>query len=129
MQPPTRTYRLTVQSSLFDPDIPGCDEVHFREGVQDMPLYRVFLSLAGGDLPYVEKVIYVLHPTFPQRTLEVYRRPANANCKAVIWTWGTFEVVARVELKNGGSTEITHPLEWDKELKRPGIRFIRDSQA
>lgn len=80
------------------------------------PYYRVWMYLEGPDLPYVEKVTYVLHSTFNNPLRSVNRTPANPNCSVDIWTWGIFTVKVIIEDKRGDTTVIHHRLMYDRLL-------------
>jgi hypothetical protein len=72
---------VRVRTSCFDPDAKERTiGVREQPDLPDVPLYRVFLFLAGRDLPYVEAATYVLHPTFPEPRRSVRRTPTNPGC-------------------------------------------------
>lgn len=78
---------VAIKDTVFDPDSPGGPPRIYARGLQEEnPRYKVWLYLAGEDLPYVRSVTYKLHPTFPQPVRKVLRTPSNPNCKLVIWT-------------------------------------------
>ncbi len=122
-----RRSNIEVRDSVFDPDgSPGQDNVLYRNGDQ-RPLYRVFLYLDGKDLPYVDRVTYHLHETFPRPKRVVRRTPANPRCKLVLWTWGIFQVRAVIRDKEGQEHQVVHGLTYDQEFSRlPRERFVED---
>lgn len=132
MQPPLN---IEVRDSVFDPKVYGLDPFKFkappdvkrkvcvrRGGTK--PAYKVWLYLAGNDVPYVENVIYTLHPTFPQPVRTVSRSLSNPHCQLIIWTWGLFEVRATVRDKRGGHYELTHQLTYGKQLHMPNVESV-----
>jgi len=106
---------IKLRDSVYEP---GASDrtIHFDASLEDRPRYRVWLYLEGPDLPYVKKVTYHLHPTFPNPVREVRRTPANPKCAMPIWTWGLFEVRADVEDKGGGVRTLRHELTYDREI-------------
>lgn len=106
---------VSLRDSVYEP---GSSDgtIHFDASLEDRPRYRVWLSVEGPDLPYVRKVTYHLHPTFPDPVRAVRRTPSNPNCALPIWTWGLFEVRAEVEDKSGGVHTLRHQLGYDREI-------------
>jgi hypothetical protein len=49
--------------------------------------------------------------------------PRNPSCKLEIWTWGIFEVSARVLDKSGSTFQLVHPLEYEREIAQKGVAF------
>lgn len=110
---------IEVEDSIFDPDSdPGLPDrtARWRNPESQKPLYRVFLYLDGRDLPYVSDVVYLLHPTFKDRTREVFRTPENPRCKLTLWTWGLFRVEVIVRDKQGNQFNFSHYLQYDREF-------------
>lgn len=87
-------------------------------------LYRVVIFLEGLELPYVKRVTYLLHPTFTPRERVVDRTASNPNCQMEIYTWGVFEVEAKVDMKDGRQTTLSHYLTYDQELNAPRTKFV-----
>ena len=121
--------KLRMTDSLFDPE---SDEniVYYRyvRG-SDVPLYKVFIYLDGLALPFVNKVTYILHPTFPDPERTVSRTINNPKCQLVIWAWGVFTVRALVEDKQGQTIHLEHYLTFDKQIseaknERSSARFV-----
>lgn len=85
--------------------------------------YKVYLSLKGSDLPYVDYVIYMLHKSFGEnnRTVRVERTVKNRNCSMTIWTWGLFTVKALVVLKDGSRLNLRHYLDYDQEIRQKNL--------
>lgn len=108
---------IRVRDTVFDPNLPGsaAKKVSIREE-EGTTIYKVWLYLEGDDLPLVESVTYNLHETFlnPSRTVKL--TPSNPNCQLVIWTWGIFTVRATILDRRGLTFEVSHYLEYDKEL-------------
>lgn len=57
------------------------------------PHFRVRIFLEGPDVDKIEKVVYLLHPTFPRPRREVTSGP---NFELLIWTWGTFKLPVEI---------------------------------
>ena len=116
--------KVEVRDSLFDPHSSD-RRVLVRRTPEDRPLYRVFLYLEGPDLPFVESVTYVLHPTFPDPIRVVPRTPSNPLCKLEIWTWGLFDVAVTVTEKSGARFRLAHHLEYEDEaLRQREVSFV-----
>lgn len=79
-------------------------------------LYRVRIFIDGPGLPFVKRVRYGLHSTFPNPNRVVERTAENPNCELVIWTWGIFNVDVSIEDKQGNVFSIQHPLTYGSEL-------------
>jgi transcription initiation factor IIF auxiliary subunit len=76
--------------------------------------WEAFLDDGGsGELTKVESVEYVLHPTFPKPVVTI-TDPKNG---FVLRTsgWGTFNLTAFVNMKNGKRQKLTHLLELELE--------------
>jgi hypothetical protein len=110
---------LSIRDSAFDPN--SSERViyyrHFRSAGRD--LYKVWLYLEGPSLPFVKKVKYILHPTFPKPERTVTRTMENPNCQLIIWTWGFFTVKAMVEDKQGNQIFLEHYLTYRDQLDDP----------
>jgi hypothetical protein len=121
---------VTLHDTVFDPDggPQARTEVRYRQDRSGTTLYKVWLYLQGRDLPYVQRVIYKLHPTFPNPERVVERSIRNPNCEIILWTWGLFEVTAIIEDKKGRLYELRHQLEYDRELTL-GIRYVQDTDG
>jgi len=76
--------------------------------------YRVRLYLKGDDISKVSHVEYELHPTFSKRTRTV--ESSRDRFSLYIWTWGEFEVVVTVYMKDGEKKSIVHSLEYSNML-------------
>jgi transcription initiation factor IIF auxiliary subunit len=118
---------VRVRDTVFDPNLPGsaAKKVNIREE-DGTTIYKVWLYLEGDDLPLVESVTYNLHETFlnPSRTVKL--TPSNPNCQLVIWTWGVFTVRATILDRRGLTFEISHYLEYDKELPEDNESYEED---
>jgi len=118
--------KIQIKDSVFDPDIAdrgGKDQRVLIRRTNGRTLYRIFLYLDGPGLPFVDFVTYLLHPTFSPPQQSVSRTPRNPLCKLEIWTWGIFEVNARVLDKTGATYQLVHPLEYEREISRKGVAF------
>jgi transcription initiation factor IIF auxiliary subunit len=114
----SRTPCIEIADTVFEPGNKSKKVQYRMEGSQT--LYKVWIHLTGSDLPYVRGVSYKLHHTFPQPERFVQRTPSNPNCALTIWTWGIFEVQARVDMESGEQVSIVHTLKYDRQLKQAG---------
>ena len=120
-----RELNVSVRDSVFDPNSrppSGGGTVQIKSK-GSRTLYKVWIYLEGGDLPYVRSVRYELHPTFKNRFRTVERDLYNQNCQLIIWTWGLFDVRAEITDKTGNVYEVMHSLSYDRQLKAAGIEF------
>jgi transcription initiation factor IIF auxiliary subunit len=118
-------FALELCDSVFDPDSPKDRVIQVRNADSERPLYKVFLFLRGPELPFVERVEYILHPTFKQPHRTIVRSPSNPHCKLVTWAWGIFELQGVVHDKRGTIQRLVHFLQYDRELQDPQARFER----
>lgn len=123
MQSMERSKNIIVRDSLFDPSSGRQDKLGYNK-VEDKYFYKVWLYLEGTDLPYVDYVIYHLHPTFPNPDMTVRRTIANPNCSQAIWSWGMFNVNAEIFLKSGEVIRIDHYLTFDKIITNNEATFV-----
>ncbi|MGH7829577.1 MAG: pYEATS domain-containing protein [Candidatus Binatia bacterium] len=111
---------LQVHVSCFDPDS-NKQRIRVREG--NPSVYRVFLFLAGRDLPYVDSATYVLHPTFKNPRRTVRRTPSNPHCKLETWAWGEFPMETEVRLKTGDFEVFHHIFEFSRDIEKAKREF------
>ena len=123
-----RQSEIRVTDTIIDASDPAPKRAWVRNPGRKRPLYKVFISLEGPDLPYVDHVTYVLHPTFKNRYQTVHRTISNPNCQLSIWTWGLFEVAVQVQFKDGSSSTLKHQLSYDRELNS-GELDIREASV
>lgn len=93
----------------------GIESKKFRINGKKHYLIKIeVFSSSDPNLENVEKVEYLLHPTFKDRL----RTSTNSYNKFKIefWAWGTFLVEATVYLKD--SKKIAIKFDMNKELKR-----------
>lgn len=114
---------IYIVDTVHDPTTTDRDSVLAREIKTSRPLYKVWIYLDGPSLPFVNKVTYHLHPTFPKPVQTIARTPSNPNCKFSIWTWGIFTIRAVIEDKQRGIVEVEHYLTYDQELREPGLKL------
>ena len=107
---------VRVADSVFPPRRSG-QKIHVRKH-DDKVLYKVWLYLEGNDLPFVQYVTYHLHPTFANPDRTVRRTAANPDCQLIIWTWGLFNVRAKIVDKNGNFVSLDHMLQYDQQIRR-----------
>ena len=65
--------------------------------------------LDGDDVTEVEKVVWKLHPTFPEPEREADNRDRNFRIDAS--GWGGFVIKADVHMKDGSKKQLRHELE------------------
>lgn len=117
---------IRIVDTVFDPDKYGIDlsptdvekrkpEVHYHES-GGSSLYKVWILLAGPDLPRVESVTYLLHETFDPPTRVVPRTLSNQDCRITIWTWGVFQINATILDKIGRTYSLSHQLTYGQAL-------------
>lgn len=115
-----QTLDIQIRDSIFDPSGTSTDAVKkiarkLESGGKTH--YKVWIYASGNDLPYVDYIEYILHPTFRERVHKIKRSPSNPNCQFIIWTWGLFEVQARVVDKLGKQFKIVHALSYDDQFE------------
>ncbi|MCX6590277.1 MAG: hypothetical protein NTZ56_02010 [Acidobacteria bacterium] len=71
--------------------------------------WEVWLDGSPDDLNQVEKVLYVLHRSFPNPVRETNDRASGFRLKSA--GWGTFPLLVNVTLKNGREIHLTHDLQ------------------
>lgn len=115
---------LAVKDSVFDPSLdPNISDLTVTVRQAKKPLYKVWIYLEGKDLPFIESVTYTLHKTFADPVRTVRRTSANPMCELVIWTWGLFEVAARVIDRQGQAYDFSHSLTYGNELRQGGLKY------
>jgi len=121
------SFDLSARDSVLDPYDSSDDRpVFVRVRVGQKPRYRVHIYLEGPSLPYVERVTYILHPSFRNRERVRQRSMTNPNAKLTIWTWGVFSLQAWVEDRWGAVYEFHYSLTYGQEVRRlmeQGVRF------
>jgi transcription initiation factor IIF auxiliary subunit len=115
---------LEVRDSLFEPGTSSNRESRVvpTRVLNARVVYPVWIWLEGNDLPYVDKAVYELHPSFREPTQIVRRTPSNPDCKIQIWTWGKFELSVQIEDKRGLTYRIGHWLSYENELDQADFR-------
>lgn len=68
----------------------------------------VWIDGKQSDLDAIDRVIYTLHPTFPNPVREVDNRSTNFRLETA--GWGVFRIFARVIKKNGEEIKLKHDL-------------------
>jgi transcription initiation factor IIF auxiliary subunit len=74
----------------------------------------IWIEGAQEELDQIDRVIYILHPTFPSPVREVKDRSTKFRMKTA--GWGVFQIRATVRHKDGRETPLTHYL----RLEYPG---------
>lgn len=129
---------IAIVDTIFDPEIYGAEaepkiipdrplEVRYHK-TESSSLYKIWLFLAGTDLPFVESVTYHLHETFAEPNRIVPRTLANTDCRLLIWTWGIFQVNATILTKYGSTYSISHQLNYGNLLsKYPDAKYVEEN--
>ena len=76
--------------------------------------WSIWVDGPQPDLDEIEKVVYLLHSTFPNPVRTVTDRDSNFRLEAA--GWGTFTIRAKVHFKGGRTESLAHEL----ELHSPG---------
>jgi len=130
---------LRIIDTVFNPDLYGNEaqprvpkngtlEVRYHKS-GGASLYKVWLFLAGNDLPFVESATYQLHETFPDPVRTATRALGNPDCRIVIWTWGVFQVNATILDKTGVTYALSQQLNFGELLNQYGgqIKYIEEN--
>jgi transcription initiation factor IIF auxiliary subunit len=83
----------------------------------------IWIEGTSQELDQIDRVIYILHPTFPSPVREVKDRSTKFRLKAS--GWGVFLIRATVKYKNGKEASLTHYL----RLEYPGQVPSRDDRG
>jgi transcription initiation factor IIF auxiliary subunit len=78
--------------------------------------WSVWIEAHPVELEKIEKVVWRLHPTFPEPVREVSNRKEKFRLET--GGWGTFRVRAEVVMKGGAKAALSH----DLKLQYPGGR-------
>ena len=115
---------VIVKDSVYDPSPSTAkSKIQVREE-GGKTLYKVWLYLEGNDLAFIRNVTYRLHRTFPNPIMEVERSVSNPNCRAIIWTWGVFDVYVTITDLKGHTYERIHRLTYVGEIEgEPRVNF------
>jgi transcription initiation factor IIF auxiliary subunit len=121
---------VQVRDTVFDPNLsPSAAKTVSIQEKEGTTIYKVWLYLAGDDLPLVDSVTYQLHETFQNPSRTVKQTPSNPNCQLVIWTWGVFRVKATILDKRGLTFEVSYYLKYDKELPTDEEAYINEDRS
>lgn len=122
-----KAFDVEINDQPFDPDSNDKSVYYYKRGEQY--LYKVYIYLVGRDLPFVNKVTYYLHHTFPNPERSIFKTDGNPNCKLITWAWGKFNLRATVEDKKGNRYQINHFLQYDQyfeteKFKTEGLKLV-----
>ncbi|WKN42498.1 pYEATS domain-containing protein [Tunicatimonas pelagia] len=132
-----QTYSIQLRDSVIDPNEPlkksQTRVAYYRKTASSNHqfLYQVWLYLEGKDLPFINRVKYILHDSFRNPVQLVERTTLNQNCSLAIWTWGIFWVKAEVEDVKGRIVQLDHYLTYGKQIENKqklGILFKEDTR-
>jgi hypothetical protein len=89
------------------------DIQNVAERVGDQWKWTAFVTGPPEEIAKIRCVRYTLHPTFPNPVQEVCDTSDREHPFAFSAVgWGTFNLRARIEFKNGSSSELTHYLRF-----------------
>ncbi len=71
--------------------------------------WSIWVDGPQPDLDEIEKVVYLLHSTFPNPVRTVTDRDSNFRLETA--GWGTFTIRAKVHFKDGRTESLAHELE------------------
>jgi transcription initiation factor IIF auxiliary subunit len=77
----------------------------------------IWIEGPKAELDQIDRVIYILHPTFPNPVREVRDRSTKFRMKTA--GWGVFRIHATVKHKNGKETPLTHELKLEYPSQAP----------
>ena len=95
-------------------------EQDFKYQGEDYWDWWIWIEGPPEELDQIDRVIYILHPTFPSPVREVKDRSTKFRMKTA--GWGEFQIRATVKHKSGRETPLTHNL----TLEYPGQAPSRD---
>ena len=100
-----------MEFSIKSEIVPHSEPKRFTEGGRLFRNVRIYLAVENeSDLDKVQSVQYELHPTFRQRyQVSVDRR---TNFEIRIWTYGFFNIQAKVSLNDGTVKTVTGFVKW-----------------
>ena len=91
--------------------VPRSEPKRFTEGGRLFWNVKIYLTTDNkDDLDSVESVQYELHPTFRQRYQVATDRAANFEVR--IWTYGFFNIRAKISFTNGTIETISGFVRW-----------------
>jgi len=108
---------LFITDTAINIDSSGGNYILAKKSTGKKTIYRVKVELEGNDLPFVKEVKYILHKTFKNNQKLIERTLSNPNCRLVFYAWGTFTIIAKIETLKGDVYQITHPLQFGKEIQ------------
>jgi hypothetical protein len=89
------------------------DIQNVAERVGDQWKWTAFVTGPPEEIEKIRCVRYTLHPTFPNPVREVCDISDREHPFAFSAVgWGTFNLRARIEFKNGSSSDLTHYLKF-----------------
>ncbi len=72
--------------------------------------WSLWIEGLPADLDRIKSVTYTLHPTFPEPIRTVTDRASKFQLRCS--GWGIFRIPVRVRLKEGGTVELAHQLQF-----------------
>jgi transcription initiation factor IIF auxiliary subunit len=110
----TIVYAMSLMPSVALAQAKSLDIENVAERIADERWqWTAFVSGPSDQIEKIECVQYTLHPTFPDPIKKVCSSTDPRHPFALTATgWGTFNLRARIEFKDGTSREITHYLQF-----------------
>jgi hypothetical protein len=102
----SNTATFEVKSEL----VPAVPPKRFRSGGKLHYPVRIYIDGEPADLSQIENVQYELHPTFKDRYRVSDRRKTGFDI--VVWTYGFFDVTARLHMHDGSLLTVTGAVHW-----------------
>lgn len=103
--------KLTINQELMKDEQNRITYKVFRAGNREHYNIRIWLGGPEENLDQVEDVVYVLHPTFRNRTRRAKDR--SKKFEISIWTWGMFVIETSIHFKNGQAKDIKYYLSYE----------------
>jgi hypothetical protein len=91
--------------------IPGQTPKKFSDRGRWFYYVRIFVDATPAELKTIELVKYTLHPTFKE-PIRVSDSPSN-HFEIRIWTYGYFDVVALLIMKDGTTRNLRGNVKWE----------------
>jgi transcription initiation factor IIF auxiliary subunit len=89
----------------------------FRYRGEDYWDWWIWIEGSSEELDRIDRVVYILHPTFPSPVREVKDRASNFRLKTA--GWGVFLIRATVKHKDGTETALKHFLQLEYPDQAP----------
>ena len=87
--------------------------------------WQAWIDAAEAALDAIDRVVWILHPTFPQPRIESRDRPRRFKLTSA--GWGTFDLYAELHLHSGTTVSLSHMLrlEYPLDTSAPEATEVR----